>query len=85
MKNLFNNGLGTPLHSAAETESLDMVEMLLLKGTDPLIKDSMGYLAFELAEYHGHEAVAARLRPLTVLPAKPLDKLTESASVNKYN
>ena len=38
------------LQSAAETGRLDMVEMLLLKGADPLIKDSLGRLAINVAE-----------------------------------
>lgn len=56
------SGLGTPLHSAAKTGHLDMVEMMLLKGADPLIKDSTGRLAIEGAEHYGLSAVAARLR-----------------------
>lgn len=56
------SGLGTPLHSAAKTGRLDMVELLLLKGADPLIKDSTGRLAIEGAEYHSLSEVAARLR-----------------------
>ena len=56
------SGLGTPLHSAAATGHLDMVEMMLLKGADPLIKDSTGRLAIEDAEYYGLSAVATRLR-----------------------
>ena len=59
------SGLGTPLHSVAVTGYLDMVEMILLKGADPSIKDSTGRLAFEVAEYHGLSAVADRLRPLS--------------------
>lgn len=58
------SGLGTPLHSAAKTGNLDMVEIILLKGADPSIKDSMGRLAIEVAEYYGPSAVTARLRPL---------------------
>ncbi len=65
------SGLGTPLHSAAKTGHLDMVELLLLKEADPLIKNSMGQLAIKLAEYHGQSEVAARLRPLSELPAVP--------------
>ena len=60
------SGLGTPLHSAAETGRLDMVEMLLLIGADPLIKDSLGRLAVDIAEYHNKSEVAACLRPLSV-------------------
>ena len=37
-----NSGLGTPVHSAAKTGHLGMVELLLLKGADPLIKNSNG-------------------------------------------
>ena len=41
------SGLGTPLHTASRKGRLDMVEILLAKGTDPLIKDSWGHLAIE--------------------------------------
>lgn len=59
------SGLGTPLHSAAKSGHPDIVEMLLLKGADPSIKDSTGRLPLEVAEYHGQSAVTARLRPLS--------------------
>ena len=59
------SGLGTPLHSAAKSGHLDIVEMMLLKGADPSIKDSTGRLAIEVAEYYGLSAVTARLRPLS--------------------
>ena len=64
-----------------------MVEMILLKGADPLIKDSRGGLAVELAEYHGLSAVTARLRPLSGSPANPQNEGTESglaAESNRY-
>lgn len=56
------SGLGTPLHAAAKDGDLDMVEMMLLKGADPFIKDSRGRLAVEAAEFHGMGAVATCLR-----------------------
>lgn len=59
------SGLGTPLHSAARSGHLDIVEMMLLKGPDPSIKDSTGRLAIEVAEYHGLSAVTARLRQVS--------------------
>lgn len=64
------SGLGTPLHSAAGSGHLDMVELLLQRGADPLIKNSMGLLPIEVAEYHGRSAVTALLRPLSDLPVK---------------
>lgn len=59
------SGLGTPLHSAAATGRLEMVDMLLSSGADPLTKNSRGKLAIEEAEYHGWNKVADRLRPLS--------------------
>lgn len=59
------SGLGTPLHSAAATGSLEMVDMLLSRGADPLIKNSRGKLAVEEAEYYGWRNVTDRLRPLS--------------------
>ncbi|KAL9100960.1 MAG: hypothetical protein Q9163_003724 [Psora crenata] len=77
------SGLGTPLHSAAKAGHLDIVEMMLLKGADPLIKDSTGRLAIELAEYYSFSAVTALLRPLSVLPARLRDQETESGHLGK--
>ena len=57
-----NSGLEDPLHSAAKTEHLNMVKLLLLKVADSSIKDSTGRLATEGAERHGLSAVATRLR-----------------------
>ena len=59
------SGLGTPLHSAAASGSLEMVDMLLSRGADPLIKSSRGKLAVEEAEYYGWRNVIDRLRPLS--------------------
>lgn len=59
------SGLGTPLHIAAATGCLDMVDMLLSRGADPSIKNSLGKLAVEGAEYHGCSEVANRLRSLS--------------------
>ena len=56
------SGLGTPLHSAATTGHLDMVNILLSRGADPSIKNSWGRLAVEEAEYYGRSEVAGRLR-----------------------
>lgn len=58
------SGLGTPLHSAVTTGCLDMVNMLLSRGADPIIKNSCGKLAVEEAEYYGWKEVADRLRSL---------------------
>lgn len=75
------SGLGTPLHSAARKGRLDIVEMLLAKGADPLVKDSRGKLAIELAEYYGFGLVVARLRRLSVLPSQPRHDWTEGRRV----
>jgi len=56
------SSLGTPLHSAASTGCLAMVDMLLSRGADPSIKNSWGKLAVEEAEYHGWSDVTDRLR-----------------------
>ena len=59
------SGLGTPLHSAAATGCLEMVDTLLSRGVDPLIENLRGKLAVEEAEYHGWRNVTDRLRPLS--------------------
>ena len=59
------SGPRTPLQSAAKSGHLDIVEMMLLKGLGPLIKDSTGRLAIEVVEYHGLSIVTARLPPLS--------------------
>ncbi|KAI4147096.1 MAG: hypothetical protein LQ341_001878 [Variospora aurantia] len=58
------SGLGTPLHSAAKTVSMDVVDFLLSRGADPSIKDSYGELAIVNAEYHGFSKMVDRLRSL---------------------
>ncbi|KAL9098641.1 MAG: hypothetical protein Q9163_005740 [Psora crenata] len=59
------SGLGTPLHSAASAGCLEVVDMLLSKGADPLIKNSRGKLAVDEAEYHGWIEVTVRLSSLS--------------------
>ena len=59
------SGLGTPLHSAAAMGRLDMVDILLLRGANPRIENSLGKLAIEEAEYHGWSDVIDRLRSLS--------------------
>ena len=59
------SGLGTPLHSAAATGRLDIVDMLLSRGADPSIKNSWGKLAIEEAEYYGWSEVINSLRSLS--------------------
>ena len=59
------SGLGTPLHSAATTGYLNIVDILLSRGADPSIKNSWGKLTVEEAEYYGWNEVADRLRSLS--------------------
>jgi len=75
------SGLGTPLHSAAEKGNLDMVQILLAKGADPLIKDSTGQLAIGLARYYGHDKVVEYLRPLSVPSSEPHYNFTDGRRV----
>lgn len=58
----------TPLHWAAGQGDLDMVELLLANGADPNEITRIDDLEtpVEVATAAGHEAVAERLRPLTV-------------------
>lgn len=55
-------GLGTALHDAARSGQTGIVRMLLQKGTDASIRDSMGQTALDVAESNGNEAAAALLR-----------------------
>ncbi|KAL9594939.1 MAG: hypothetical protein Q9219_006745 [cf. Caloplaca sp. 3 TL-2023] len=59
------SGLGTPLNSAAKIGRLDVVDFLLSRGADPLIKDSYGKLPIDKAKYYGWSDVIDRLRPLS--------------------
>ncbi|KAL9124008.1 MAG: hypothetical protein Q9217_006618 [Psora testacea] len=58
-------GIGTPLHEAAEDGKIDIVELLLAEGADPLIKDAKGELAIERARRAGRSAVVKQLLPLS--------------------
>ena len=57
--------LGTALHKAAEKGRLDMVKVLLGRGSDPLIRDCTGKLAVERAQDAGHTAVVDYLKPMS--------------------
>lgn len=59
------SGLGTPLHSAAATGRLDMVDLLLSGGADPSIRNTWSKLAVEEAELDGRSEVVNRLRSLS--------------------
>ncbi len=65
------SGLGTPLYSAAEKGNLNIIQILLVKGANPLIKDSTGRLTIGLARYYGHNKVVEYLRPLSVPSSEP--------------
>ncbi|KAE8352235.1 putative ankyrin repeat-containing protein [Aspergillus coremiiformis] len=57
-------GLGTPLHYAALTGSLDSVQFLMEKGGDPWLLDPYLQTALDLATYANHEQVVQFLRSL---------------------
>ena len=59
------SGLDTPLHSAAATGRLAVVDLLLSKGADPSIQNSYGKFAVEEAEYYGWSEVVDSLRSLS--------------------
>lgn len=60
----FRAGLGTPLHYAALTESLDCVEFLVKKGGVPWILDPYHNSVLSLAIYAKHQRVAQFLKGL---------------------
>ncbi len=76
-------GTETPLHEAAGLGKLDMVESLLARGADPLIKDARGKLAIEQAESHGHTAVIKILRLLSVPSSIPRHNFTDGRQVEE--
>lgn len=51
-------GLGTPLHEAARGGRPEAAIVLLEYGADPMLLDSNGRTALEVATLHGNEAVA---------------------------
>lgn len=51
-------GLGTPLHEAARGGRLEAALVLLEHGADPMVLDSNGRTALEVATLHGNDAVA---------------------------
>ena len=57
-------GIGTPLHEAAEEGKLDVVELLLAHGADPLVRDAKGDLAIDRARRAGQSAVVKQLLSL---------------------
>ena len=70
-------GIGTPLHEAAEEGKLDMVELLIAEGADPLVRDASGELAIKRARRAGHNAVVKRLLPLSDPSSQPRHDFTE--------
>ncbi len=66
-----NHQGNTPLHLAAQQNNLDMVQLLLAAGANPLLKNHANFTPHGLAEYH--EALITRqcLSPLM----RPLAKL----------
>lgn len=74
-------GLGTPLHRAAEMGKHDVVEFLVRRGADPLIRDARGMLAVERAERNGHDEIAALLRPLSAFALAPRHDFTDGRQI----
>ena len=52
----------TPLHLAAASGSLELVNLLLAGGADPKAKDSEGQTPSDVAASHGHPEVVELLR-----------------------
>ncbi|KAG5634703.1 hypothetical protein H0H81_001050 [Sphagnurus paluster] len=52
------DGLGTALHEAANGGQREAAVLLLQRGADPNIKDSLGKSALDIARQKGHAAVA---------------------------
>lgn len=68
--------LGTPLHDAAATGYLDVVQQLVAKGAHPLIEDSFGEIPLQRAERNGHSTVVEFLRPITETASPPPQQFT---------
>ena len=58
-------GIGTALHGAAEDGYLDEVELLLLRGADPMAKDAKEELAIDRTQREGREDVVELLLPFS--------------------
>ncbi|OBT57874.1 hypothetical protein VE04_02095 [Pseudogymnoascus sp. 24MN13] len=54
-------GLSTPLGMAAREGTLDIARYLLKRGADPTIKNSLGYLPIETAEYYNNHDIVTLL------------------------
>lgn len=54
-------GLSTPLGMAAREGTLDIARHLLKCGADPTIRNSLGELPIEIAEYHGNPDIVTLL------------------------
>lgn len=55
-------GLGTALHEATKAGKPGVVQMLIQKGSDVVIRDSRGNTALEVAEMHENSGIAQLLR-----------------------
>ncbi|KAF9462157.1 acyl CoA binding protein-domain-containing protein [Collybia nuda] len=53
----------TPLHLAADRGHLPIIQILVDRGVEIMIKDPDGFIAFELASIAGHDAIRELLSP----------------------
>lgn len=70
LQNMYS-GIGSPLHLAAGKGLLDLVQLFVEKGADPLLKDPSGQTPLDRARQGGHTKVMEFLRPLSTKSPVP--------------